>query len=205
MITAKEMREVEAKSGVSISTLMGNAGYAIAKILSKKYDLKGKKILVVCYHGNNGGDGFAAANNLYDKCEVDILFLGDENKLGKEALTNYKKVKDNNKIQFVNFDIDFDIYDIILDAILGTGISGKLREPIRNVIERINESRSTKVSVDIPSGMNPDSGEVADIAVNPDFVIALHDMKKGAAHLEDKTIIVDIGIKVDQKSNFQII
>ena len=150
--------------------------------------------MVVCYHGNNGGDGFVTARFLCDVCDVDLLFLGDESKLSEESLANYHKAVENDKIQLVDTDINFDDYDIIVDALLGTGISGYIREPIKNVIIGINKSTAKKVCIDIPSGMDPDTGKVIDVAVQPDLVIALHDIKKGAILLKDKTKIADIGL-----------
>ena len=78
MITTEEMRKLEDSCGLSKLSLMGNAGRGIFGAIKDKFDLKGKKILIICYHGNNGGDGFVAANYLADYCEVDIFFIGDE-------------------------------------------------------------------------------------------------------------------------------
>ena len=79
MISVKEMLEIEKKTieaGTPISVLMDNAGRKISDVLNKRLDLKGKNILIIAYHGNNGGDGFAAACFLKESCKVDILFLG---------------------------------------------------------------------------------------------------------------------------------
>ena len=75
MILSQEMRELEAKSGIPRINLMENAGRAVYQTIKQGFDLKDKKILVVCYHGNNGGDGFVAARYLCDEAETDILFI----------------------------------------------------------------------------------------------------------------------------------
>src|SRR3989339_137197 len=153
MISSQGMRILEAKSGISRSSLMENASKAIYQTIRQRFDLKNKKILIVCYHGNNGGDGFVAARYLCDEAEVDILFIGNENKLKKEASINLKKIEHNEKVQFlIDEEVDFDEYDIIVDAILGIGIHGRLNKEISAVIDDINKSKAYKVSVDIPTG-----------------------------------------------------
>ncbi|MBI2656268.1 NAD(P)H-hydrate epimerase [Candidatus Woesearchaeota archaeon] len=186
---------LEARSSIPRSILMENAGKAVYKAINQRFDLKDKKILVICYHGNNGGDGFVAAGHLCDEAEVDVLFIGDENRLKKEALINFKKIEHNEKIQFVSDDgADFGNYDIIIDAILGIGIQGMLNREISAVIEDINNSKAYKVSIDIPTGLDPDSGFAADKCVNPDLIVTFHDLKKGLEKMQDKTVVVDIGL-----------
>ena len=92
MITTSEMRKLEDNCGIPKVKLMEYAGKGIYEILRKKFVLKNKKILVVAYHGNNGGDGFVAARYLCENASVDVLFLGDEGRLKEEALVNYKKI-----------------------------------------------------------------------------------------------------------------
>ncbi|MBN1156153.1 NAD(P)H-hydrate epimerase [Candidatus Woesearchaeota archaeon] len=184
MITVSEMKRLEDSSGVSKLQLMENAGKRTADVLKVNFDLRGKRILVVCHHGNNGGDGFVIGRHL----ESDVLFTGEEQKLKEEARINYEKIR--NKIIYDYRNINFNSYDFIIDAILGIGIEGKLREPISTVIDLINKSPAFKVAVDIPSGLNPDTEEVVDA----DLIITFHDIKKGLRKHKDKTVIVDIGI-----------
>ena len=93
MITTEEIKQLEESCGIPKIVLMENAGKSIAKILKEKFDLKDKRILIIAYHGNNGGDGFVAARHLCDDAEVDVLFIGDEKKLKNEALINFKKIE----------------------------------------------------------------------------------------------------------------
>ena len=195
MITSQEMRNLEESSGVPRMVLMENAGKAVSKIIKDKNELKDKKILVVCYHGNNGGDGFVAAQHLSNEAEVDILFVGNENKLSKEAHSNFKKLEHNERVQFLyDEEVDFNEYDIIVDAILGIGIRGRLNREISAVIGDINGSKAFKVSVDIPTGIDPDTGEIIDKAVNADLIVTFHDAKKGLEKFKDKVIVADIGL-----------
>jgi len=195
MISSQDMRILEAKSNIPRHNLMENAGRSVYQVIKQKFDLKNKKILVVCYHGNNGGDGFVAARYLCDEAETDVLFIGDEDKLKKEALINLKKVEHNGKIQLlVDEEVDFNEYDIIVDAILGVGIQAGLNKEISAVIDDINNSKAYKVAVDIPTGLDPDSGIVFDKCVNADLIVTFHDLKKGLEKYQDRTVVADIGL-----------
>lgn len=195
MISSQDMGILEAKSNIPRIILMENAGRAVYQTIKQRFELKDKKILVVCYHGNNGGDGFVAARYFCDEAEVDILFIGDESKLKKEAMANFKKLEHNEKIQFlIDYEVDFNEYDIIIDAILGIGIQGNLNKEISAIIDDINNSKAYKVAVDIPTGMDPDTGVVVDKCVNADLIVTFHDIKKGLEKLQDKVIVADIGL-----------
>ena len=196
MISSQDMRILEIKSNIPRFVLMENAGKAVYQVIKQRFDLKNKKILVVCYHGNNGGDGFVAARYLCDDAETDILFIGNESKLKKEALSNFKKIEHNEKIQFlVDDEVDFDEYDFIIDAILGIGIQGRLNREISAIIDDINTSKAYKISVDIPTGLDPDSGVIVDKCVNADLIVTFHDLKKGLGNIQNKVVVVDIGLK----------
>ena len=189
------MRNLEAESNLPRAILMENAGKSVYQAIKQRFDLKDKKILVVCYHGNNGGDGFVAARYLCDEAETDILFIGDESKLKKESMSNFKKIEHNEKIQFlVDDEVDFNEYDIIVDAILGIGIQGRLNNEISAVIDNINNSKAFKVSVDIPTGLYPDTGIVVDKCINADLIVTFHDIKKGLENLHEKIVVADIGL-----------
>ena len=195
MISSQDMRILEAKSDIPRINLMENAGRAVYQTIKQRFDLKDKKILVVCYHGNNGGDGFVAARYLGDEAETDILFIGDENKMKKEALANFKKIEHNNKIQMLADDeVDFDEYDLIVDAILGIGIQGRLNREISAVIDDVNKSKAYKVCVDIPTGVDPDTGEIVDKCVDADLIVTFHDIKKGLEKFQEKVVVADIGL-----------
>ncbi len=198
MISTQEMRELEDLSeqkGISKLQLMESAGSGLYNEIKKKYDLNNKKILIVCGSGNNGGDGFVLARYLkQNNYDVNVLFLGKEEKLKKESGYNYYLLKD----QFSDiFAEDYSIInesDIIVDAMLGTGVQGKIREPFSEVIDLINQSNKTILAVDIPTGLNPDTSEILDKVVNADIIYAFHDIKTGLENLKEKVIVVDIGL-----------
>ena len=196
MISANEMRELEGNSGMPKSILMENAGKAVYNILKEKFELKEKKILIVAHHGNNGGDGFVAARHLCDEAEVDVLFTGDEEKLKKEALANYKKIENDARVQILEYEaVDFSDYDIIIDAIFGTGIGGEIKDPLATLIKNLGKTKACKVSIDVPSGVDPDTGEKSNVFFEPDLLITMHDIKKGLIGYKNKTVVADIGIK----------
>ena len=200
MITSQEMRQLEDNCGIPKQVIMENAGRGVADILRKKFDILNKQILIVAYHGNNGGDGFVAARHLCDEAEIDVLFIGDEENLKNGALLNFKKIENNEKIQILDLEaVDFSDYDIIIDAIFGTGFRGEIKDPLATLITNLNKAKAFKVSVDIPSGVNPDTGEKANVSFEPDLIITMHDIKKGLENFKDKTVVVDIGIKKDAK------
>ncbi len=196
MISTQEMRELEDNCGIPKSALMENAGKAVYGILKEKFDLKDKKMLIVAYHGNNGGDGFVAARYLGDDAEVDVLFMGDEERLKGETLANYRKIENNERVQILDLEaVDFSDYDIIIDAIFGTGIKGEIKDPLATLIRNLGKAKAYKVSIDIPSGIDPDTGEKANVFFEPDLIITMHDIKNGLARYKDKAVIADIGIK----------
>ncbi len=197
MITSQESRALEKeaeKKGTSVLELMENAGKEVARVLQEKQDLKNKRILIVCYHGNNGGDGFVAANYLADKAEVEVLFVGEEEKLTPLAEQNLRRIEKNTLIQFISLEfVDFHDYDIIIDAMLGTGTKGKLKYPLNTVVDHINGAKAYRLSVDIPTGLDPDKEEQAK-SVSADCIVAFHDLKPALSKVKGKTVVVDIGM-----------
>ncbi|MBI5254010.1 MAG: NAD(P)H-hydrate dehydratase [Euryarchaeota archaeon] len=171
--------------GVPRSTLMENAGKQVFEALRKRFKLRNKKIAVFCGTGNNGGDGFVAARHLTGEgAKVDVILLGSE------AREKFELIKKNKKIKVLKETKDN--YDIIIDAILGTGIEGELREPAASAVERINKSEAFKVSVDVPTGIGSTH------CVNADLVVTFHAMKKGLEKFD--IVVADIGIPKEAES-----
>ncbi|MBI2139592.1 NAD(P)H-hydrate epimerase [Candidatus Woesearchaeota archaeon] len=198
MITTTEMKALEDSCGIPKSVLMEHAGKAVAEVVREKLSgQKNKNILVVCYHGNNGGDGFVAARYLSEEHEVDVLFIGDEERFKPEGKENYEKIANDDRIQlFENADvIEFGRYDIIIDAILGAGVAGNLTESIKSLIEQMNDSKALKVAVDIPTGLNPDTGEIPGKAFDADIIVTFHDIKPGLEKFKEFVVVKGIGIQ----------
>jgi NAD(P)H-hydrate epimerase len=165
---------------------MENAGKAIFEELTKIQGLYKKKIAVYCGKGNNGGDGFVCARYLHKAgYNVEIFITGDpRTPQARENLRLLKEITSVSPFEKSSFDSD-----IIVDALLGTGIKGAVREPVRSIIKKINASDAFKVSVDVPSGLNEEGKGLCVVA---DVVIALHKPKKGTERFD--TVVKDIGI-----------
>lgn len=183
--------------------MMENAGAVTARYLLKKYDnISEKKIVVFAGLGNNGGDALVVARHLAGfGCRPDVILLGSPDKIKTdEAISNWKILE---KMDSVNLIITSDPKqvtldaEIIVDGILGTGVSGSIREPYASAIDVIDKSSAFKLAVDIPSGLDPDTGKVADKCVKADVTITYHKMKIGMPKRMELcgTIIVErIGI-----------
>ncbi len=180
------MRQLEKEAqdtGITTLQLMENAGANCAKILDEEVSLKGKKILVFCGTGNNGGDGFCFARHAHifgAKVSVFIMKKSSEIKTD-EARRNFEIIT-NYGFEIFEETISEGIFqkaDIIVDALLGTGVKGAPKEPYKSAIEKINVSGAFKASIDVPSGIDADTGERLGVAVKPDITVCLHDVKSG--------------------------
>ncbi len=212
-ITPQQMRKVEQnceKMGVSLLLLMENAGRSIADYLKTSLkDLKRKKIVVVAGTGNNGGDGFAAARHMArEGADITVMLLGKAGDIKTaEAISNWQileKMTRSVKLLTLPDKEALDMVsetivraDVLLDAIFGTGIRGKIREPHSTAIDLINRSRGFKVALDIPSGLDPLDGRIHDKGVRADVTITMHKAKKGLLGQRKYTgevVVVPIGV-----------
>ncbi|MDI6778715.1 MAG: NAD(P)H-hydrate dehydratase [Bacteroidota bacterium] len=191
VVTGKEMRECDRIAiediGISGIILMENAGRGIVDEVEKKYGaLSDKRFLILCGKGNNGGDGFVVARHLFNRgSQVNVVLLGKASGLKGDAQSNYKifeeivkREKSKNNAKFIKFKnlTDFNKIsdvDFIVDAIFGTGFTGKVIGIYKEVIEFINSVDVPKIAIDIPSGVNADNGDVANVAVSADMVVTM--------------------------------
>ena len=187
LITSEEMRELEKTAiedfGVPSIILMENAAIGFFNELKNKTDLSGKKICVCTGKGNNGGDGFAVSRHIsnsgYDvSCVLSFDETTAESSLTNDAYTNYKAAK-NMGIPMLSADEPLEKYDIIIDALLGTGIKGAARKAEADIIEKINQANSFVCAVDIPSGADASSGKVSGSSVRADMTITFAFAKVG--------------------------
>ena len=192
MITSSVLKALEESCGVASLTLMENAGKAVADVVA---GLKGNRVLIACHHGNNGGDGFVAARLLCEAKEVDVLFVGDEEKFTPETRENFTQISSHDRIQLFEEAemIDFDEYDILVDGLLGTGTRGALEQPLLGLVGQMNETSCLRVAIDIPTGVHPDDG-VSGVAFDAASIVTFHDMKPGLESVKDKVVVADIGI-----------
>lgn len=207
-ITVDQMYEIENnghKMGFLKKFMMENAGAVSVKRLVEKFpDIYSKKILIFAGLGNNGGDGLVMARHLagYD-ADVSVMLLGDPNKIKtEESSWNWSILKKMPSVHLISGDFKPPNFkpDVIIDAILGTGISGNIREPYSSAITYANEANCFKFAVDVPSGLNPDNGETANICVKSDMTVTFHKMKQGIPKRKDLTgslFVEKIGIPTE--------
>jgi NAD(P)H-hydrate epimerase len=200
--------------GVPAACLMENAGKEVANFVYQKLGdhVEGKRVTVFAGTGNNGGDGFVATRHLANMgAIVNIVILGSPQEIRtSEAAQNYKAlekmvlsvkrhvVRDSSELNALAKPVKE--ADVIIDAIFGTGIRGKLREPGASAIALINASKALKIAVDIPSGVNPDTGEVGDTAVLANATVTFHRVKRGLLECPEYTgeiAVRGIGIPVE--------
>ncbi len=187
-ITSRDMRALEVNAeyfGISLLQLMENAGRNVAQEVITRFS-NSKKIAVFCGLGGNGGDGFVAARHLLAAgFDVTVVLAGRGRDISHEAaLKNWValqplqekvpllEVTDSSAIPKVSV-------DVLIDALLGTGTKGKLKPPISQVVDYINSLSSFKVAVDVPTGIDSDTGEVLGNAVKADLTVTFHKAKKG--------------------------
>ncbi len=206
------MRVIDANAeamGIPKSSLMENAGKCIAQ---KLFEIsKSCKVSIFAGTGGNGGDGFVAARHLINKgFVVDIYLLGHPSLIkSPESQKNWnvlqemnnetnsiiiKQIEDKSQLESIDS-------DIIIDAILGTGTKGRLREPISSAVDIINNSSSLVIAVDIPTGLDPQTGTVDDKAIEADFTVTFHREKSGIKKADTEYVgsvhVCDIGIPIE--------
>jgi len=172
--------------------MMENAGAAAVRRLIEKFgSVQSKRIVIFVGMGNNGGDGQVMARHLVGHGAITtVILLGTPEKIKtEESKWNWsilEKMKSLELITGNSFEIDFEP-DIIIDGILGTGITGEIREPYASAINHINEYGGFKFAVDVPSGLDPQTGEIANICTKCDMTVTFHKMKKGIPKRKDLT------------------
>jgi NAD(P)H-hydrate epimerase len=204
-ITSAEMNAIDrncAYFGLSSLQLMENAGAGIANTIKERFD--GGKVTIIAGKGNNGGDAFVAGRHLKN-FDVEVMLMGRSKDIGtEEARINWKilsrsgcvlrEIRDSTELRKIES-------DIILDAIFGTGIKGEIREPESTAIDIINESDAFVVSVDVPSGLDSDTG-IAKKSVRADLTLTFHRMKKGliSSDCAGEVKVIEIGIPLKFES-----
>ena len=176
-------------------TFMKNAGRMVFQFISKKFD-NNQPIIVLCGPGNNGGDGFVIAKHLKDHgYPIDVYILSNEQDYKGDVLTAVKEFgKDFKKIG--SFQLKKNA--LIVDALFGIGLTRNIKGILIKIFNKINNSNNRVVSVDIPSGVCSNTGEILGSAIKADFTITFHRKKVGhvlgsGKKFSGKLIVVDIG------------
>ncbi|MSR76607.1 MAG: NAD(P)H-hydrate epimerase [Candidatus Omnitrophica bacterium] len=206
-VTSEEMRALDRKTaeeyGISSLILMENAGRGCADLLSallRKENLTVKKIHILCGKGNNGGDGFVLARHLWNReYEVSCWLTGNPQELSPESRVNFEILQ---KMTIPAVSKDFDAWiseaDLIVDALFGIGLSRPLSGDLLILIQKLNKSGKKIFSIDIPSGMDADTGKGLPESIKASWTATLGLPKKGfsfdhAALFLGELFILDIG------------
>jgi NAD(P)H-hydrate epimerase len=207
-ITVKQMMQIEENGhqmGFLRKFMMENAGASAVRRLDEKFEnLDSKNVLIFAGLGNNGGDAFVIARHLAGRgSKVTVVLLGFPEKIKtEEGRWNWELLEKMNSIKLITGEktsFDFDA-DIIVDGILGTGITGDIREPYASAMKFItgdirepyasamkfvNDTNAFKLAVDVPSGLDPDTGNTSNVFVTVDVTVTFHKMKIGMPKRKD--------------------
>lgn len=202
-ISSEQMYRIEdngfAIFGMKKMLMMENAGHGLADfIFSKKGpEFAGKKIVSFCGTGNNGGDAMVASRHLsgYQGAEITIVLIGDPKNIKTEETTvNWSIIRKMKSIKIIEGNDVLELAkkelsnsNIIIDGIFGTGIKGEIRDPFSSAIDLINDSKAYVVSVDIPSGLNPNDGSFPEKCVKADATVTFHRFKHGLTRNKEYT------------------
>lgn len=189
-LTVKEMITVERNTenlGLKLQELMECAGKSVADQIRERFG-KPTTVAVISGLSGNGGDGFVAARHLASSgYGVKVYVLGDPESIRHEdTRTNYQVLKKMTETVSIYKITDTSLIpdlkeDVIVDGLIGTSMHGKLRTPYTEMVKAINKTRAYKVSIDVPTGMIADTGEVQGEAVKADLTVTFHKPKQGYA------------------------
>jgi len=216
LMTKDQVRAVDSWAintlGIPGVVLMENAGRSCAELIKEKLkSIAEPKICIFCGTGNNGGDGYVIARHLLNSgFKVTVVICGDRHKVKYDAKINLDILeKMGQTIEQLNLKED-DVparvkefttdADMIVDGLFGTGLSGPLRDDYIKLIESINACDCPVLAVDIPSGMDCDSGQPLGAAVRASCTVTFVALKKGfvsksAASYTGEIFVASIGVE----------
>jgi hydroxyethylthiazole kinase-like uncharacterized protein yjeF len=215
VMTRDEVRAFDARAintlGILGVALMENAGRSCAELLADKLEgIPEPKVCIFCGTGNNGGDGYVIARHLINRgIKVTVVVCGDYNKIKGDAKTNLNILERMGRsIERLN-PADNGIAELvahfsagasaIVDALFGTGLKGQLSEEYKRLIENINSCNIPVLAVDIPSGIDCDSGKPLGAAIRAKWTMTFVAVKKGfltanTAQYTGEIFVASIGI-----------
>ncbi len=213
-VRAFDQRAIE-QFGLSGLILMENAGRQAADIATEMMrQSRGNRPVILAGPGNNGGDGFVIARHLVTRgLQAQVLLLADPHRLKGDALANFKPLSS------IGVEV-LDLHDaplphlrrqieesaaratILIDAMLGTGIAEEVRDPFRSAIAAVNGCNIPVLAVDLPSGLDADSGQPLGEAIRASVTVTMVAPKTGfdspgAADYLGQVVVADIGLPAD--------
>jgi NAD(P)H-hydrate epimerase len=208
IVTAEEMRIIDQMTiqeiGVPGLLLMENAGLGVVDVVEDLLcETDGNRILILCGKGNNGGDGMVVARHLFNRGkEVHVFLIGEKNKLKGDALTNMRILEGFqiaiNEITEKKQLKRLPESDLIVDALLGTGVTGEVTGLLADAIRWINACSAPVVSVDLPSGLHSNDGTFQGVCIKASRTATMAELKRGLVlppgrDLAGDVSVVDIG------------
>jgi len=174
-VTTEQIRQLDQRTiaaGTSGEELMERAGYAVAKAaveFLKRHD--SRSALLFAGKGNNGGDAFVAARHLAAAgCEPTVVLFCRRDELHGDALTHFQRMVG---VKIAEWPCEPEAASVIVDGLLGTGLQGDVREPYAAAIKLLNTRKIPIVAIDIPSGLDSDTGEVRGVCVRADVTVTM--------------------------------
>ncbi len=211
VVNSKQMYQVECnavKRELTFPRLMENAGASCARIIRDKLNAVGKRVVVLCGKGKNGGDGFVIARKLCEAgCDVTVVLVCGEPKAQDAA--DMLQMIENGPVRIIAYNDSLppikeyiDDAQIIVDCIFGTGFDGVLPPHVTQIVNAVNCVDAKVVSVDVPSGVQCDSAKVLGEAIRADLTIAISAYKpihimKPFSEFCGECVVADIGIIAD--------
>ena len=205
VLSVREIEEKDRKAiedeGIPSLTLMENAGRHVSEVVVEELRESSKsRVSVFCGTGNNGGDGFVVARYLAKQgIGVGVYIVGDKSRIKGDPEANLNILKEMGiKAEEIDSPVKTDT-DLIIDAIFGIGLKGEVREPTKSIIADLNRCGAPIISVDVPSGLDADTGKILGEAIKAKKTVTMQFAKKGF-YLKDgpeytgEVRIVDIGI-----------
>ncbi len=223
VVTPGQMREIDSYAtkaiGIPGVVLMENAALkVIDEIIKEHDDVKDMCIYVFAGKGNNGGDAFAVARHLYNKgAKVIVFVLANKKEISGDARINLEilekmgvcteEVLDAEKL--LEISVRLDNAQLIVDGIFGTGLKGRVDGYIAEIIRIINEKRAPVISIDIPSGVNGETGEVCGECIHAYKTVTFGYPKLGnflhpGCEFAGKLSVADISIPADVVERFEV-
>lgn len=189
VVTAKEMADMDKfaieKIGIPGMVLMENAGREVVAVIKEKLGtVEHKTIVIFCGKGNNGGDGYVIARYLLDMgANVQTYLVGKTEEVKGDAKSNLKILQDLGHIvlpisRLEHVDLSKGAH-LVVDALLGTGVRGALKGLLAQIVEKINEMDAPVIAVDLPTGMEADTGAINGACVRANSTVTMAYLKSG--------------------------
>ena len=201
-LTRAQVREIDRRAieqyHIPGIVLMENAARGATEVAMSMLGKQGARVAIVCGSGNNGGDGLAVARHLHNRgVDVQLFLTDDPSKYSGDALLNWRIVEAMSlRCDIVQDAVPLlDNFDLIVDAIFGTGLLEPIRKAIRPLIRTLNVVQAPVLAIDLPSGMDCDTGQPLGICVKATKTITFVAEKAGFAHRKftGEVIVGDIG------------